>query len=461
MFEDFITKFKNSLLHEDEYELTEEEKERKSYFERNILNTKQFGDYIWAIKDDFNFDGLEDKICPYIVIGKVDDKLIACGLTKSPNYSYSFAINKDDEKNKAYVLYSFVKAIDYVSYRHSSLYFNKSLTLEEKKKLRGYLSSLGETIFYKDIGKTKSINIDTKQDFNIGDVIVSYNGLTSLIIDITDDDKYLCINLESYDEKENRINFNNEKFDFYERFHLPKKQYRFLGTLPNNQLIVVLNKYSDYLKKVIEYQKVKETNSLVRGTIIKRMNNYYYVNTVESKKAKLFLLELSNKEDSNALSFGDLYFRPNYQVTTEIDENDALSNIIRLSSEEEMEIVKKDKKSKSKANKQSPKIQKSNNQISLKDGDVITHKRHFNQKFLVLGFYNNTIITISLNDFINGEITVEEFYINDKNISICKEITLADRYAIDENQGYLFGLFEDICDKKDEGTKLVMEKDVY
>ena len=461
MFEDFITKFKNSLLHEDEYELTEEEKERKSYFERNILNTKQFGDYIWAIKDDFNFDESEDKICPYIVIGKVDDKLIVCGLTKSPNYSYSFAINKDDEKNKAYVLYSFVKAIDYVSYRHSSLYFNKSLTLEEKKKLRGYLSSLGETIFYKDIGKTKSFNIDTKQDFNIGDVIVSYNGLTSLIIDITDDDKYLCINLESYDEKENRINFNNEKFDFYERFHLPKKQYRFLGTLPNNQLTVVLNKYSDYLKKVIEYQKVKETNSLVRGTIIKRMNNYYYVNTVESKKAKLFLLELSNKEDSNALSFGDLYFRPNYQVTTEIDENDALSNIIRLSSEEEMEIVKKDKKSKSKANKQSPKIQKSNNQISLKDGDVITHKRHFNQKFLVLGFYNNTIITISLNDFINGEITVEEFYINDKNISICKEITLADRYAIDENQGYLFGLFEDICDKKDEGTKLVMEKDVY
>ncbi len=461
MFEDFITKFKNSLLHEDEYELTEEEKERKSYFERNILNTKQFGDYIWAIKDDFNFDGLEDKICPYIVIGKVDDKLIACGLTKSPNYSYSFAINKDDEKNKAYVLYSFVKAIDYVSYRHSSLYFNKSLTLEEKKKLKGYLSSLGENIFYKDIGKTKSFNIDTKQDFNIGDVIVSYNGLTSLIIDITDDDKYLCINLESYDEKENRINFNNEKFDFYERFHLPKKQYRFLGTLPNNQLTVVLNKYSDYLKKVIEYQKVKETNSLVRGTIIKRMNNYYYVNTVESKKAKLFLLELSNKEDSNALSFGDLYFRPNYQVTTEIDENDALSNIIRLSSEEEMEIVKKDKKSKSKANKQSPKIQKSNNQLSLKDGDVITHKRHFNQKFLVLGFYNNTIITISLNDFVNGEITVEEFYINDKNISICKEITLADRYAIDENQGYLFGLYEDICDKKDEGTKLVMKKDVY
>ena len=461
MFEDFITKFKNGLLHEDEYELTEEEKERKSYFERNILNTKQFGDYIWAIKDDFNFDGLEDKICPYIVIGKVDDKLIACGLTKSPNYSYSFAISKDDEKNKAYVLYSFVKAIDYVSYRHSPLYFNKSLTLEEKKKLKGYLSSLGENIFYKDIGKTKSFNIDTKQDFNIGDVIVSYNGLTSLIIDITDDDKYLCINLESYDEKENRINFNNEKFDFYERFHLPKKQYRFLGTLPNNQLTVILNKYSDYLKKVIEYQKVKETNSLVRGTIIKRMNNYYYVNTVESKKAKLFLLELSNKEDSNALIFGDLYFRPNYQVTTEIDENDALSNIIRLSSEEEMEIVKKDKKSKSKTNKQPSKIQKSNNQLSLKDGDVITHKRHFNQKFLILGFYNNTIITISLNDFINGEITVEEFYINDKNISICKEITLADRYAIDENQGYLFGLYEDICDKKDEGTKLVMKKDVY
>ena len=234
MFEDFITKFKNSLLHEDEYELTEEEKERKSYFERNILNTKQFGDYIWAIKDDFNFDESEDKICPYIVIGKVDDKLIACGLTKSPNYSYSFAINKDDEKNKAYVLYSFVKAIDYVSYRHSSLYFNKSLTLEEKKKLKGYLSSLGENIFYKDIGKTKSFNIDTKQDFNIGDVIVSYNGSTSLIIDITDDDKYLCINLESYDEKENRINFNNEKFDFYERFHLPKKQYRFFALRWNN-----------------------------------------------------------------------------------------------------------------------------------------------------------------------------------------------------------------------------------
>ena len=85
MFEEIIKKFRNSLIHDEEYELTEEEKERKSYFERNILNTKQFGDYIWAIKDDFNFDGLEDKICPYIVIGKVDDKLIACGLTKSPN----------------------------------------------------------------------------------------------------------------------------------------------------------------------------------------------------------------------------------------------------------------------------------------------------------------------------------------------------------------------------------------
>lgn len=449
MFEEIIKKFRNSLIHDEEYELTEEEKERKSYFERNILNTKQFGDYIWAIKDDFNFDGLEDKICPYIVIGKVDDKLIACGLTKSPNYSHSFAINKDDEKNKAYVLYSFVKAIDYVSYRHSSLYFNKSLTLEEKKKLKGYLSSLGENIFYKDIGKTKSFNIDTKQDFNIGDVIVSYNGLTSLIIDITDDDKYLCINLESYDEKENRINFNNEKFDFYERFHLPKKQYRFLGTLPNNQLTVILNKYSDYLKKVIEYQKVKETNSLVRGTIIKRMNNYYYVNTVESKKAKLFLLELSNKEDSNALSFGDLYFRPNYQVTTEIDENDALSKIIRLSSEEEMEMVKKDKKSKSKTIKQDNKPSVKRNNLELKDGNIIEHKGYYNQKFLILGFYDNNIITISLDDFTNGKTTIVEFYEFDRNISISKNVTLADRFAIEENQGYLFGLFEDICDKKD------------
>ena len=39
----------------------------------------------------------------------------------------------------------------------------------------------------------------------------------------------------------------------------------------------------------------------------------------EAKKAKLFLLELSDQNDPEALSFGGLYFKPHYNETDEID----------------------------------------------------------------------------------------------------------------------------------------------
>lgn len=461
MFENVIKKLKENLLHQDSYELSIEEIEKREFFKKNILSRREFGDYIWAVKEDMNFLDQEERICPYIVIDKTDDKIIACRVTKNPTKDHSFEINKDDQKNNAYVLYSDIKAIDYVSYRHSKIYFGKSLTEEEKKKLRSSLSSLGDNVFYKDLGEIKSTKIETSQEYNIGDVLLSPNGISTLIIDILDDGSYSCINLNSYDVKTNMINFNEENIDFFNRFILYKRDYRFLGTIQNNQLIVVLNKYSEYLKKVDEYNRIKETFVLVRGAIIRRVDKFYYVNTIESKKAKLFLLEPTNQNDPDALNFGNLFFKPHYNETSEIDEKDLMSYPIRIASEEEIEIVKKDKKSKSKIKKQSNnniKQPKKQNKIVLKDGDIIESNRFYNNRFLILGFYENKIITISLDDYVNGKTVIIEFYENDDSIYLSNNVTLEDRAVIEFNQNNLYELFDSICNKKD--NTLSMKKDV-
>ena len=473
MLENTFGRIKKDFLGEEELSLKEQE--MKEFFFKNILENKKFGDYIWAVKDDMNFDEEDERICPYIVIGKDGNKLIACRVTQNPFAYNTVTINKDNPRIKSYILVKDAKTIDYISYRYKEMYLDQSLNEEEMKKLRDALSSLGETVFYKDLGIVKSLKINKNQDFSAGDVIMSNIGKPALIIDTLEDGNYVCINLDTFDEKEGMINFNKEVFNFYKRFVLYKRNYKFLGTLPQKQTIAILTKYSEYLKKVNEYQKVKETKKLVRGAIINRFNNYYYVSTVEAKKAKLFLLELSNETDKDAIQFGDIYFRPNYQETSEIDENDIYYYLIRLSSEDEMELVQKDRKSKSKIKKQlekeKPDKKQPVNKIpakvepvkeetikvettdiisneSFEDGDIIKSTKYANLRFLILGFYDETIITVSLEDLLKGVISVLEFNEDDSDLEL-SSATLEEEAFIDYHDNYLYNIFDNICNIKD------------
>ena len=163
--------------------------------------------------------------------------------------------------------------------------------------------------------------------------------------------------------------------------------------------------------------------------------------------------------------YDSLFHESEYELTEdEIDEMDTESRIIRTATEDEMDIVKKDRKSKSKMNKPVTKKEpKSKNKVEFKDGDIIQSEAFFDTKFLIIGFYDNIIITVELDYFMKGKLLIREFYDNDKRLHLIKYNTHEEEAVFNNNQGYFLALFDEICDQKDKedskGPRLTMKID--
>ena len=442
MFERFIKNINEQFFHTEELSKTDEELKMEENF-KEIISNVSFGDIIWVNNDDFDFRE-NGNYTPYIVIGKVNNKIIACRCSTNYVEKESYRIARGMFDKSTFVFYKDIKALDYKACDRVRLKNIVSLSLRDKKFL---LSLLPKEVTYDEFGQENKLEISTDICTEVGDVVNDYYGGYALVID-KEKDKLICLPINSFDKINSTINFNEETFDFSRRSKLTDNR-KYFGTLDKKQLDIVLSKYDEHLQRIKEWKELKDSHTLKIGSLIVKDHTYFYVFGIEGNKAKMHPLFRDKDESQYSITIGDMVFKPMYNITREIDLQDKDFIPCKLASNNEMEVFRKTKKRFIK----SYTVYNRNHRIEPKNydtGDVIESNEIFSMRFIVLGTYDDTIITISLDAFLEDRIIYREFKENDRNIFKSKNVNSKELKKIKDSSSYLFGLFEDVCDKKDE-----------
>lgn len=170
--------------------------------------------------------------------------------------------------------------------------------------------------------------------------IIRVNGQYYLVLNEYHLD-YQCILLSNYDEKNSKIDFSKELFDFHSIIFLRKGFYFYVNTISNMQYEVILKKYQNFLdheKKLIE---IRESKILMRGCIIYYRGNYFYVYGTQGNIANTFVVR--PKKDNGIKIAGEAY-EPAFDITLDMpfDKN---YKVVGIASEQEMNFIREQKKS--------------------------------------------------------------------------------------------------------------------
>ncbi len=458
MFKKLIDKFKNQIFHTEEYIRSEEDLEKEKIFLEDVLSNAKFGDIVWALRYDFEWDGKEiddnHKIGPYIVIDKTDDKLICMYCTSVEGKRNFFEIGEDYElffnDKKTYTCPFFLRTIDYISYVNTNLI---SLNEKDKKAIQKKLA-VQKYITYNDLGIDKTLSFEKKDiSLDVGDVIKDHQAY-KLIIEKNGDALH-TLQLQTYNPYLYKIDFPKEKLDFggtYELMDINK----YVGTLSTNSINAILAKFKEHQAKIKELQELKENFTIKRGSLLFKNNKNYYVYNIERDNAQAFTLKPSIK-NPDCVKIGPSYYKPNYEETIDINIKDDSYKLVRLAKESEMELISEDRKRFIKTKKEKlinhkKEILKANKKKpnNFVKGNVIKSEHIFAMEFIVLGIIDNTIITVSLDAFLSNKITFFEFSASDKSLSLVDNVDQKTTDFIKLSDYYLDCIFEDVCSKKEE-----------
>ena len=470
MIRELINKFKNHLFHIDDYKKSNEELQREEYFKSEILPNYNFGDIIWALRYDFDWDkddiGEKHEIGPYIVLGKKDNKLICMYCTSVPNKKNYFEIGKNgymfDNLKRTFTTTFDLRAIDSESFVGENEVGAKSLNYDDKELIAKKYSNV-KIVQYNDLGKQRALRLELGVEpmFLPGDIIKDKNSNTLKLIVKRENGFIYTIGIKYYDRWQNMINFNKENIVFNMREEKQENNI-YINTIPENQFKIIEEKYKEHLKLVKEKQELKENFTLKRGALISKYNTSYYVYNTEKDKAKIFSLKKEYYATENTIKIGTIYFTPNFEDEKEINIKDESYHIIRLANEKEMDNISSKRKKYYKTKKeqvlnykeQLKKQEKKTISNNFSIGDVIRSEYIFGMDFIVIGIAFNQIITISLHAFEEGKIIYREFNINDKSLSKCAFISEDMLNKINEQLDY----FDSLGQKVIEAKRLRYEK---
>ena len=464
MIKELIERFKNHLFHLDAYKKSNEEIEKEKYFKSEILPNYKFGDIIWALRYDFDWDkediGKKHEIGPYIVLDKNDDKLICMYCTSVPGKKGYFAIGEDgymfNNLKQTYTTTFGLRAIDYESFVGENEVGAKSLNSKDKELIAKKYSNVN-IVQYNDLGKQKALKLDLDVEPNLtpGDIIKEKNSNLYKLVLKRENGLIYTISIKYYDRYDNIINFCRENIVFSIKEEKQENNI-YVNTISNAQFSLIEEKYKEHLKLVKEKQEIKENLTLKRGALLSKHRNYYYVFNTEKDKAKLFSLTKVYVQDENTIKIGTLIFKPNYEDESEINIKDGSYHIIRLANEKEMDNISSSRKKYYKTKKEEAlnykeKLKKQEKQKFKNNfvvGDIIKTDNIFGMRFIVIGIGFNKIITISLHAYEEGKIIYREFNDHDKSLSKCAFISDNMKDNVNEQLEYFESLGNQVIEAK-------------
>lgn len=417
-----------------------------------MLNNLSFGDVILARR----YNSLNEKekfkkghdVGFYVVVGKTDSKLICCYCTSVEGKLGFFPLGEDYiifNNKKTFVTVCQNKTIDNFSFIKKV----GSLNFEDKEKLIKNLKF--HNSFYNDSGEMKKLDLVHNPKISIRDVI-KINGVFYLVIDI-DDNNFKILQLDNYDKDSCIIDFSKNSFDYNKVYLVDIKHYNYVNTIPKKQYAVIIKEYCKHKRRVNELQYAKNNKILNRGYIIKYNDKLYYVYNITASLASAFEIVMSNSDD--AVMVGKRNFVACFDNEVNINIKNDIYDVIAIANDNEMELFSSDRKkyfnNKKIENKELVKRKKGHN---FNVGDIIESTEIYGMKFIVIGMYNDTIITISLDHFIDdNKVIYREFSNYNGSLDLSNNINKELLTKVRKNIIYFDALSDEVKFKKRKREK--------
>jgi len=396
---------------------------KKTYFLETILPSLKFGDIVFA--ERFNTEKQKKKMGeghdsgPYIVVGKDNDKIIGCYCTSTENGSGNFCIGEDYElfyrKKNTYATRYNIKTIDYISFMNK---YRLSLNNADIKKLLKMLV-INPDIKYSDLGVIKPLVLDAEVKLEEGDIF-KYTGINYLILEECED-SFLCVPLTNYNIHLSKINFANGTLDFDRVTHIQKNVKSFVNTIPNIHYQIILKRYSAYLRGKLEKLKLKKSNVIERGSLIKTNDKYAYVYGKEANVLNAFLVKL-NCQGEDILRISDINFLPEFNEEISVVQDDTDIKVIAVADKNEMDFIKSKRQSYFKVLKKEEKNKNLSKQFEV--GNIIMTKNKVPIRYIVISIINENINTIEFDSLVSGLGTFyRSFNSSDDYIKLCSSVS--------------------------------------
>lgn len=382
-----ILNFIKSLFKHNNKKISKEDLNyQKLYAIQNLLANVEIGDIIWAKRynndTELSLIPLGHQEGPFIVLGKSDKGLICSygtstisteDLTLSPN---EYNLSKITHFKLKYLIiiddYSFIRKIDRLTDNDIDLFF---------KKIKSIIQD------YTYIDDKIKLNLPVQ----VGDIISCENE-NYLILDI-EENKLRCIKIETSINNIKgtlKLKYFND-LDYMKIKYLKLNQnISYLNSVNNNILLYILKNE----KKYLEYSENKETPQ--RGSVIFKDKKYYYIYGEEGQYFNVFEINEKINNQYDMLKINEIKFYTNYN-SVKINKKDTFE-VCCLATPNEIDEIRRQKKSYSKINKYKVKTMPRN---LFKIGDIIKSKK-FKDRFIIISICKKTYKCLSINNLKKG-----------------------------------------------------------
>lgn len=417
----------------------------------NVLPESDFGDVILAKRYDFENEKEKFKsghdIGLFVVVGRDKDILICCYCTSVENKKKFFALAEGYKlfnEKKTFATVFNIKTIDENSYIRRVGKLNQ----DDKERLIKNLKFHNRT--YTDLGKRKTLELMYNPKISIRDV-VKKNHNCYLVLDVVDN-KLILLKLNNYDTNISVIDFTKVTFDYNDVILSDRNSYSYVNTISKKQYVAIAKGYCIYKRRIEEVKNANDKRFLKRGFVINYNGKYYYVFNINGSVANTFEI-VPNDGKNTFLVINNIHFTPSYGNILNINIKDDKYRVITALDDSKMDKINEARKKYLKT------VKAGNNNMhkihTFDIGDIVENTENYGMKYIVIGIYEDIIITISLYHFIkDNQIIYREFSNYNESLSLSKNIDEDILLEVKEKIEYFTNLGENVkVKKRDKGSK--------
>lgn len=421
------------------------------YYDSFDINNISFGDVILAKRYTSDREkeifekGHETGL--FVVVSREGSNLVCCYCTSVEGKRGFFQLGEDHaifNNKKTFTSVRQIRIIDDYSFMRKV----GSLCIRDRQKIINRFNS--NAIFYKCGDIVKKIDLADETKISVRDIIKINDNYYLVIMEDKNYKKLLKIN--NYDEGNYLIDFNEVDIDYDAFIIKNRSDFHYVNTIPRRQFLIIMKEFYNYRNRLNELKDAYDSKALKRGYIIKYNDKLYYVFNVIGNVANVF--EIINDSEGILLNGNNYKTIYDNEINVNISSNEY--DVIDIVSDKDMDMISNDRKryftkKKYEDRRENSKKVKEKRAHNFNIGDIIENNSIFGMKFIVIGIYEDILITISLYNFIeDNKIVYREFSNYNGALCLSEKIEKDILLKVKEKVEYFTNLGENVKVKKRE-----------
>ncbi len=410
-------------------------------FVKNIVPNAKFGDIIVAKNSDKDVNSFDKDVL--VVVGKTDNSLLCYYCETLPNDSMIILkeyklFDNDRNISTPYKIVtidgnSFFKNASKISFDDSDqLIMNLKYHFKENEDV--FKKPNTQLLFNHAIRIRDIISVDDK-NYLVLNSSSSVDKYTNDVYNV----KFLLLPISGYDI----ANLDCDLFEYDKaiRISVRDKDLKYISSISRERYGIIVKKYYRYIYRKNELNIAKKKKGLKKGYIVLYEDKLYYVYNVDESNGYAFLISPTDTDFEQIA--GNTRFIPHFDKQVSIDIKDDEYTFVDVAYSNEIIDINESRKDYFK-NKiiREKKLNSGKDDYSYNVGDIVEHVDHLGSKFIVVGIYCDTLITIAFEPFIKyGEFVVNEFMFNDNCLYLSDKIDNQIKAIIKDN----IGVFNSVC----------------